>query len=104
MKTNIDKLLSEGASKSTIRAHLVVEGISTKKIKEILDGIESTHTRLDMEKVVKFVREHYTDGVNRRELAKKMEAHGLCKESTAFHYLSLMNFVEEYVKQTLEAK
>ena len=105
MKTvDIQKLIDNNESKTTIKAHLIVAGYKTNEIKKILDNIESNVTRLDMPMVVSFIRKNYHENTNRRQLAKLMEANNLCKESTAFHYLSLMNFVEEYVKQELENK
>lgn len=98
---NIQQLIDEGHSKSTILGLLMYsEKLSRKDAIAKIEQYTIKDKKNDMEAIVKYVIDNIGDkNKTRRDIAVEMEAAGLCKESTAFHYLSLLPFVIEYHKQ-----
>jgi hypothetical protein len=67
------------------------------RVKELEAKLANSH-KTDYDALVKFIIDNRSSYSSRRLLAKACEAQGLCKESSAFHYLSFQNYVEAYVK------
>jgi hypothetical protein len=95
-----EALLSSDETKQVKKAGLMYSfGYTSKRCDELLAS-DASVVRTDFVKLVAFVRAN-KNGMPRRKLAQACEANGLCKESSAFHYLSFQNYVDEYVKQEL---
>lgn len=99
MNTDIKKLISENVSIKKIEALLMVnDDLDNSAIKKLLKPYRNTTKRNNMQLIVEHIINN-KDKMSRRNLAIDCENKDLCKESTAFHYLSLLNFCEEYHKQ-----
>ena len=100
MKTNIEKLLNSGSTKEMVKAMLMVnDGMSASNATKALKPYAGNKKTNDMPAIVAHIKGIYGT-MSRRDVAKSCAEHGLCKESTAFHYLSLMPFVEEWMRQS----
>jgi hypothetical protein len=94
-----EAVLASSETKFAKKAQLCANfGYTSKRADELL-ATDQPVVRTDFVKLVAFVRANKT--VARRKLAKMCEEQGLCKESSAFHYLSFQNYVDEYVKQEI---
>ena len=100
MKTNIEQLLNDDKSKEMVKAMLMVnDGMSASDATKVLKPYAGNKKTNDMAAIVAHMKANI-GLMSRRDLAANCEAYGLCKESTAFHYLSLMPFVTEWMRQS----
>lgn len=97
-KFDIQKLINDGVNKSVILSLIQFNMELTKKqAVEELNKYEMSSNKNDTALIVKTIIAHKS--MKRKELSKHIASMNLCSESTAFHYLSMMNVIEEYHKQ-----
>jgi hypothetical protein len=101
--TDVQSMIDGKISKTTILSLLQYnDKLTRKQAVAYLERFEmTTGKRNDMVAIVKLVKEQEALGVSKRLAAQNIAATGLTTEATAFHYMSLLNFVHEYVKQSV---
>ena len=87
-----DELSSTGYGLTLVKGILKAEGYSKEQINEL--NLTSSNKELDALAVMSFIIEH--ESLDRKTLAKKLSAQGLCSEKTGYHILSLMKFCKAY--------
>lgn len=110
IRSAIETWKDEDKDDGTIRALLLINhGLNESKSRTTLklyneaNGIETAGGSIDLETMVRLIREGKPEGKTRMEWAEEIAEECDSTKATVNHHISALNFAKEYHKQAMEA-